>query len=245
MRMEVQMNRDISALIDRIVELPPRWHNAGSVSRKVLCAIAQYAEQLGPIKHSAETGSGRTTLLFSHLSAHHLVFARDIGRSVSQAKKSPLVNAQNVTFVEGPTQITLPNYSFTHKIQMALIDGPHGYPFPDLEYYYFYPLIETGGLLLVDDIHIPSIGRMFDVIKADDMFNLLEIVGHLAIFERSEAPLIDPHSDSWWLQGYNRAHFEKANGQKSSLVRSLAEVTPKPLKRMVPDGVKKMLGRVL
>lgn len=239
------MNNDITALIDRIAELPPRWHDAGSVSRKVLCGIAQYAEQIRPIKHSAETGSGKTTLLFSHLSAHHLVFARDIGRSVSQTKDSPILNAQNVTFVEGPTQITLPNYRFTHKIQIALIDGPHGYPFPDLEYYYFYPLIETRGLLLLDDIQIPSIGRMFDIINSDDMFNLLEIVGYMAIFERSEAPLIDAHSDSWWLQGYNRAHYEEISGQKCSPLQFLIDITPKPLRRMIPARVKEMLGRLL
>lgn len=191
-----------------------------------------------------ETGCGKTTLLFSHLSTSHLVFARDIGRSISQTKDSPLLKAENVTFVEGPTQVTLPNYSFTHKVQIALLDGPHGYPFPDLEYYYFYPLIATGGLLLVDDIQIPSIGRMFDIIKADEMFNLLDVVGNMAILRRSEAPLVDPQSDSWWLQGYNRGHWEEINGsrEKSSLLGCLAGITPKRVKMMIPVSLKKMLS---
>lgn len=191
-----------------------------------------------------ETGCGKTTLLFSHLSTSRLVFARDIGRSISQTKASPLLKAENVTFVEGPTQVTLPNYSFTHKVQIALLDGPHGYPFPDLEYYYFYPLIATGGLLLVDDIQIPSIGRMFDIIKADEMFNLLDVVGNMAILRRSEAPLVDPQSDSWWLQGYNRGHWEEINGsrEKSSLLGCLAGITPKRVKMMIPVSLKKMLS---
>jgi len=61
----------------------------------------------------------------------------------------------------------LPKYNFQAKVQIALIDRPHGYPFPDLEYFYFYPLIETGGLLLVDDIKIPTISRMFEIIASD------------------------------------------------------------------------------
>ena len=104
----------------------------------------------------------------------------------------------------------MPQYRFPDKLQIALIDGPHGYPFPDLEYYYFYARIENGGLLLVDDLPIPNIARMFEIIKSDDMFDLVEVVeDQLAVFRRTGAPLIDPQSDRWWLQGYNRSHYEK------------------------------------
>jgi hypothetical protein len=172
-----------------------------------------------------------------------MVFAKDVGKSISQVKVSPFFNAKNVTFVEGPTQESLPNYRFTHKIQIALIDGPHGYPFPDLEYYYFYPLIETGGLLLVDDIKIPSIGRMFDIIKADDMFDLLEIVDNMAFFRRSEALLIDPQSDSWWLQGFNDAYYKESqsSGPLLRVQSCLARITPQSLKEKIPGRLKKML----
>jgi hypothetical protein len=237
------MNKGISDLIDKIAELPPDWHTAGMVRPEVLRAIARHSEQIGPIRHSAETGSGITTLLFSHLSASHLVFALDLDGSLRQAKDSPLLNPQAVTFVEGPTQVTLPNYRFSRKLQIALIDGPHGYPFPDLEYYYFYPLIETGGLLIIDDIDIPSIARMFDIVKADDMFNLLETVRDTAIFRRSQAPLIDPQSDSWWLQGYNRAYHEKTSGLRQLLLY-LANITPRFLKTMIPVSLKNLLGRI-
>ena len=237
------MNQGISDLIDKIAGLPSDWHKAGMMSPEVLRAIARHSEQIGPINQSAETGSGLTTLLFSHLSANHLVFAIDLKRSIRQAKESPLLNPQAVTFVEGPTQVTLPNYRFSRKLQIALIDGPHGYPFPDLEYYYFYPLIETGGLLVIDDIKIPSISRMVEIVKADDMFNLLEVVGNTAIFRRSQAPLIDPKSDSWWLQGYNRAYHEKVSGLRQ-LLSYAASVTPSSLKTMTPVSLKKLLGRI-
>ena len=237
------MNQGISDLIDKIAELPSDWHKAGMMSPEVLRAIARHSEQIGPIIQSAETGSGLTTLLFSHLSASHLVFAIDLNGSIRQPKESPLLNPEAVTFVEGPTQVTLPNFRFSRKLQIALIDGPHGYPFPDLEYYYFYPHIETGGLLVIDDIKIPSISRMVDIVKADDMFNLLEIVGNTAIFRRSQASLIDPKSDSWWLQGYNRAYHEKVSGPRQ-LLAYLASITPSPLKAMTPVSLKKLLGRM-
>jgi hypothetical protein len=204
------MNERWATLIDDIAKLPEMWHAAGSVSPAVLRGIARFADRIGAIHHSAETGAGKTTLLFSHLSSNHLVFAVEAGNgSVSKTKASPLLNSGVVTFVEGPTQVTLPQHRFTESLQMVLLDGPHGYPFPDLEYYYFYPVIQTGGLLIVDDIQIPTIGRMFDIIKAGDMFRLLEVIENTAFMERTDAPLISPTSDSWWLQGYNRTYHNE------------------------------------
>jgi hypothetical protein len=100
--------------------------------------------------------------------------------------------------------------------------------------------LETGGLLLVDDLQ-PSIRRMFNIINACDMFKLIEIVGNMAIFKRSDAPLIDPLSDSWWIQGYNRAHYEEITGQNFSVLRSLAYITPRPLKMIIPASVREKL----
>ena len=94
-----------------------------------------------------------------------------------------------------------------------LLDGPHGYPFPDLEYFYLYPTLDTGGLLIIDDIRIPSVRRMFDIIGADDMFQTLEVVdGNTAFLRRTEAALVHPESDSWWLQAYNRSYYTEIMG---------------------------------
>jgi hypothetical protein len=204
------MNDRWAALIDDIGSLPEMWHGAGSLSPSVLGGIARHADRLGPVHRSAETGAGKSTLLFSHLSSNHLVFAVDAGNgSVTKTKASPLLRPGGVTFVEGPTQLTLPRHTFPGSLQVVLLDGPHGYPFPDLEYYYFYPVIKTGGLLIVDDIQIPTIGRMFDIIKAGDMFRLLEVIENTAFLERTEAPLVSPTGDGWSLQGYNRAYHNQ------------------------------------
>jgi len=222
------MPTSVRDLVEDIANLPGDWHGAGTVNRGVLQAIVSFAEKAGGIRHSVETGSGRTTLLFSQLSDHHVVFAVDAGQSISQVRNSHLFKAASTTFVEGPTQRTLPRHTFAYRHDVILIDGPHGYPFPDLEYYYLYPTLQTGGLLILDDIQIPSIARMFDILKADDMFELVEVVdGNTAFLKRTDAPLIDPDSDSWWLQGYNRPYYQQLIPQTqparriSSLFRSI------------------------
>jgi hypothetical protein len=187
----------------RIAEVGPGLHTAGTFSARTFEAIARAAHKR-QIRNSVETGSGASTLLFSHLSEHHTVFALDGGSgSITNVRRSPLLRQNVVTFVEGPTQATLPQYRFTEKLQLVLIDGPHGYPFPDLEYYFLYPHLDTGALLILDDIHIPTVHNLFQFLRRDAMFELDEIVKTTAFFTRTSAPTFDPFGDSWWRQNYN------------------------------------------
>ena len=187
----------------RIAEVSPGLHSAGTFSARTFEAIAR-AAQKRQIRNSVETGSGASTLLFSHLSEHHTVFALDGGSdSIANVRRSPLLRQNVVTFVEGPTQATLPQYRFTEKLQLVLIDGPHGYPFPDLEYYFLYPHLETDALLILDDIHIPTVHNLFQFLQRDAMFELDEIVQTTAFFTRTSAPTFDPFGDGWWQQNYN------------------------------------------
>ena len=124
----------LDQLVAEISRLPADWHLAGTMSESVLRAIARLFQQEGVIAWSVETGSGKTTLLFSHLSRDHKVFAKEgDSRSITVVRDSPLLEPSTVTFCEGPTQVTLPQHKFEQKLQLALLDGPHGYPFPELE----------------------------------------------------------------------------------------------------------------
>ena len=193
-----------SAPLESIIEISQGLHGSGTFSPVGLRALARYAESLDEIKHSVETGSGASTLLFSHLSRWHETFTIDSGSgSLENVRASSLFHAENVSIVEGATQVTLPKHAFSEPIQFALIDGPHGYPFPDLEYFYLYPHIETGGILVVDDTHIRSIRNLMDFLTADDMWILEEVVEATAFFRRTSAPTFCQTGDGWWLQKYN------------------------------------------
>lgn len=190
-------------ILEQILQVHPVLHAAGTVSAPALRAIAAHAARR-TITRSAETGCGATTLLLSHLSRMHTVFALDVGESVSSVRNSTLLRPGVVSFVEGPSQQTLPKFRFETKLQLALIDGPHAYPFPDLEYYYLYPHLETGALLVLDDIHIRSIHNLFEFLCSDSMFQLEDVVRSTALFTRTDAPTFSPCDDGWEQQNYNR-----------------------------------------
>jgi hypothetical protein len=193
------------AILARIAALPSNWHRAGTMMADVLAAMVRL---LGPrVRRSVETGAGKTTLLLSHLSERHTVFAVDGGKSLTVTRRSPLLNADRVEFVDGPTQRTLFEHRFTEPLDAVLIDGPHGYPFPEMEYWVLYRHIREGGWLIVDDIHIPTIHRFFTFLREEPMFELVEVVQCTAFFRRTAAPLFDPYCDGWYLQPFNKTRF--------------------------------------
>jgi|SRR5262245_36231151 len=221
-------------VLSEVVKIAPSLHSAGTFSAPALEALFRHASAQ-PLQRSVETGSGASTLLFSHLSEHHTVFAMDGGTgSVKAVQSSPLLRRDAVTFVEGPTQLTVPTYKFTGRLQLALIDGPHGYPFPDLEYYYLYPHLERDALLVLDDIHIPTIANLFEFISADEMFAVEEVVETTAFFRRTDADTFSPIEDGWWTQGYNRRAVEAAEPLILTAPERVATASPHHVDRFGP-----------
>jgi len=218
---------DLHGVIDSIRALPGEWHTSGSVPHEVLTATAKHCAGRN-IERSVETGSGKTTLLLSHISGDHTVFAIDFGGSITAVRQSPLLKPGVVKYVEGPTQQTLPYHKFDRPLQLALLDGPHAYPFPELEYYFVYPHLAPGALLIIDDIQIPTIHRMFEFLCEDEMFELVDVVWDTAFFARTNAPTFNPTGDGWPAQGFNKRH-----GPVESLPRKM---------RRIARGVK---GRIL
>jgi predicted O-methyltransferase YrrM len=206
-RIEAKRDGDLAAEITAYERSAGLAHGAGSLPLRTLLRMEQLLPE-GEIS-SVETGCGKSTILFSRISKKHRVFClddRDAGASssVGYFLDCPATRKETLDIVYGPTQATLPLFTGHEPYDLVLIDGPHGFPFPELEYYYFYPHLKPGGLLALDDIHIASIGRLADFIAEDDMFELVECVGATAIFRRTAAPVFDPFGDGWWEQGFNR-----------------------------------------
>lgn len=196
-----------SNVLESIRLLPASWHQSGSLNFAVVEYLFRCAEGA---QETAETGCGKSSLALSNASKHHLIFALDVmpgddpeRHSLARVKNSHLFREEVCEFVLGPTQITLPRFDFQRNFDLVLLDGPHGYPFPELEYYFFYPHIRPGGWLVIDDIQIPTIAKMLDVLKSDAMFRMDRVVRTTAFLRRTDAPTFPPTGDGWWEQKYN------------------------------------------
>jgi predicted O-methyltransferase YrrM len=185
---------------------PAWWHDSGNLNIRVLEAIAKHAQRIG-LKDSAETGCGLSTVVLSTIADHHTCFTISAGNSLEKVRAVPHLQEAQVNFVIGPSQQTLPTFTFERPLDLVLIDGPHGFPFAHLEYYFFYPRVRSGGVLVVDDIHIPTVRQLYDVLRDDKMWTHVEDVLTTAFFERTDAPVFDPFGDGWERQQFNQRHF--------------------------------------
>lgn len=184
-------------------------HRSGTVDTAVLQAMERFAPST--VNWSMETGCGKTTILLSNLSARHHVFTFDDRAeersSIRYYEDCPFFKRERTTEVLGATQLTLPVYKFSDRIDLALLDGPHAYPFPELEYYYVYPQLRPGALLIIDDIHIPTIHRLHTFLAEEEMFELVHIERTTSFFTRTDAPTFFPLGDGWEYQAFNKARF--------------------------------------
>jgi FkbM family methyltransferase len=198
-------------------------HHAGTLTYWPLKQIQYYLQTYfaGQQINTAETGCGASTILFSKFSAQHTVYCYDDSgsenSSVTFAKNCPIFVPENIKWVFGPTQETLLHTPPREPLDLVLIDGPHGYPFPELEYFRFWPLLKPGSIVVLDDIHIPTIGNMYRFLCQDAMFYPMRIIETTAFFQRTDVPAFDPASDGWWLQRYNVQRFEAQRGHTPKL----------------------------
>jgi hypothetical protein len=87
-------------------------------------------------------------------------------------------------------------------MDLVLLDGPHAYPLPQIEFAYLFPHIKLGGWLVVDDIQIPSVNELFRFLRREPSLALEEVVVRTAFFRRIK--VVESGPDGWALQGMNR-----------------------------------------
>ncbi|MGA3079133.1 MAG: class I SAM-dependent methyltransferase [Bryobacteraceae bacterium] len=182
-----------------LVKRASGFHPWDAMSPMALSAILNR----GPFRSTAETGCGGSTIVLSHASDRHTAFAIDgKDRTISELRKQSDLRTGKVTFVEGETKDTLPAYRFEGELDLVLLDGPHAYPLPQIEFAYLFPWIRLGGWLVVDDVQIPSVYEIFDFLRKEPPVVLEEVVVRTAFFRRTGAAEHSP--DGWARQGINR-----------------------------------------
>jgi precorrin-6B methylase 2 len=182
-----------------LVKRAAAFHPWDAMSPRALAGILGR----GPFQATAETGCGGSTIVLSHASLRHTVFAIEgENRTISKLRNHGDLKHERVTFIEGETKLTLPAHKFDGELDFVLLDGPHAYPLPQLELVYLLPLIKLGGCLAVDDIQIPSVYELFQFLKANRALALEEVMVRTAFFRR--VAMEEPSPDGWTRQPMNR-----------------------------------------
>jgi Methyltransferase domain len=176
-----------------------QFHPWDAMAPAALEAIAKR----GPFQFSAETGCGGSTIVLSHISKHHTAFAVEgADRTITGLSQFPGFRGDRVVFVEGETKRTLPLHLFEDRLDLALLDGPHAYPLPQLEFAYLFPQVRAGGWMVLDDLQIPSVYELARFLRKESSMVLEEVAVRTAFFRKLRESDLGP--DGWQHQGMNR-----------------------------------------
>lgn len=136
--------------------------------------------------HTLETGAGLSTLFFAMQGARHIAIAPDAGlmQRIRNWCAQNGVDAERLDLRAEPSETCLPTLQ-CEPLDLALIDGRHGFPAPFIDWYYIDPLLKVGGLLVVDDTQIWTGAVLRDFLVADARWEFVqEIEAKTAIFRK-------------------------------------------------------------
>jgi hypothetical protein len=103
-----------------------------------------------------------------------------------------------VTFHIGLSQEVLPGLD-PRPLDLVLIDGAHGFPYPILDWWFLAPRLRVGGLLIVDDAYLPPVGVLVDFLRAQAAWEVTARPGRRTVVFRKLAEA-EPGAD-WSGEG--------------------------------------------
>ncbi len=137
--------------------------------------------------NTLETGAGKTTLLFIEKQTNHhaITPSNDEIELIKQEAKKLGLNCSMANFHRGLSQEILPNLLEAQNLDVALIDGGHGFPIPAVDWLYCAPKLKIGGTLIIDDIDLWTGKMLVDVLRGEPEWRFEEIKkGRTAIFTK-------------------------------------------------------------
>lgn len=135
-----------------------RWSFDSPEYQTYITSVSCYeliARHVGAGSVTMETGLGLSTIVFAALGCEHTTMFLDPG------EEAPLrawatereIDLSGVDFVVGPSDVSLREMGDA-PIDLFFIDGGHGYPLPQLDWFYGASRLREGGVLVLDDLQL-------------------------------------------------------------------------------------------
>ena len=153
------------SLADRVAAGTPALHYGGERHWNALPGTLRMLEELTPEGGvTIETGAGASTVVFAGRSREHVAVTPNTAEHAAiRAFCDELgVDSGHVQFIGAPSDEALPNMPRDPSFDGAFIDGRHAFPTPVVDFAYLSRLLKVNGVLILDDVPIPSVRMVFD-----------------------------------------------------------------------------------
>ena len=187
------MERSLTA---ELRSLPPGLHGEGNEFWGLAWPALRWLErEIKPGMATLETGAGSSTLAFAAGGAEHVAVTTDASEEVrirAQADRMGIDHSQ-VRFEIGPSHEVLPRLE-ARPLDLVLVDGAHGFPYPVLDWWFTAAQLKVGGRVLLDDAYMPPVAMLVDALRRQPGWEFAGNAGYRTAVVRKTAESL-PHWD--------------------------------------------------
>jgi len=198
-----------SPVSDEIRRSPPLAHGGGTAFFGLEWSALRWLEQtVSADMNTLETGCGASTIVFAAAGARHLTISPDPGeheRVLEYCARQGL-SADGLRFIAQPSDAALMGSWEPEPLDLVLIDGAHGFPFPALDWYLTAAHLRVGGLVVLDDAYLPSVHVVVRFLRASSSWQQERAIGYRTVAFRKLATEL---SYDWVGSAFDqRPHFD-------------------------------------
>ena len=115
---------------------------------------------------------------------------------------------ESVVFVAEASEHYLPRFMDKKgDLDLVLLDGKHAFPWPMVDWFYTADRLRLGGLMVLDDVPMRSVGVLAEFMKADAGWKVVESFSERTLaFEKLKHPVLDV---AWHMQSWTAAPYAK------------------------------------
>jgi hypothetical protein len=164
-------------LTDSLRSAPPGLHGGGEYWGLAWAALAWLETNVQPGWATLETGSGASTLVFASRGASHEAVTPDPEEEtrIRRGCAERGIDDSGLVFRIGPSHDVLARWE-PRPLDLVLVDGAHGFPYPILDWWHVAPHLKLGGTLLLDDAYLPAVDAIVEFARGSDAWEVEEAV---------------------------------------------------------------------
>ena len=101
------------------------------------------------------------------------------------------ISSERVRFRIGPSHEVLPRLE-PRPLDLVLLDGAHGFPYPVLDWWYVAPRVRVGGVVLLDDAYMPPVRVVLDALREQPAWEVAAAIGQRTVAVRKVSDELPP-----------------------------------------------------
>jgi Methyltransferase domain len=150
-----------------------------------------------------ETGAGGSTIVFAAAGSDHTAISPDPDehrRLVEWCERRD-ISTERVHFLAEPSHTALQGTWYPHPLDVVLVDGAHGFPYPALDWFFTAAHLKVGGVTILDDAFLPSVNTVVRYLRDSPHWEMEQPLGYRTVAFRK---LGDDISFDWVGSRFDR-----------------------------------------